>query len=218
MFGARFVNALHIIFVAMIINSQFVYSEIVSEKKNDGNEYIIIGIPKEIKTLFFTPNKQFELVSGDEHGGKTKIYLPLDFHQIIFEGHYELYKITGGAAKNISEKPNIPFLKTLSIPLPFDSNERKQQVFYAKQYILPEGFSNSVPDSLLLEVIYEKSFRIKEGTSQYDDSLKTHHIKLKEKPSVPQTIGTFTGETNLNLKADDSGKTEAVSATNNPAQ
>lgn len=212
----RFARMLSVVFVVMIINSQFVYSEIVSEKKNEEIEYIIIGIPKEIKTIFFKHNKQFELVSGNEHEGKTMIYLPLDFHQIIFKDYYELYKMVGGSAKNISEKSSIPFLKKLSIPLPFDRNEGKQQIFYAKQYFLPEGFSNSVPDSLLLEVIYKKSFRIIEGTPQYEDSLKTHRIKLKEKPSVPQALGAFAGETGQDIKVDFPKNSEAI--TNGPAQ
>lgn len=177
--NTRSLKSLFIISIAILINKQLLYSENISQEENDGNEYVIIGIPKEIKPLHFMPDKLFELVSSNEHGGKVKLFPTLDFHQVIFDGNHELYKITGGAATNISEKPNVPLLKELTIPFLFDRNEKKRQIFYAKQYIIPEGFSNSVPGSLLLEVIYEKSFRVKEGTKQYEDNLKEYRIKLE---------------------------------------
>lgn len=161
-----------------------------------GNEndstYIVIGDIQDRRTVLFEQVKRYELVSGDERCGKTKIYLPFVCDQINLT-NVSCFMIKNGIASNIIGKVMLLDIAG-TIPSVIGPKDGRRQIFVAKHFVLSDGFSNNIPDTLLLEVIYEKSFRIKEGTPGFEKTLKQYEIQLPTNlPSAPVSTNQTRG-------------------------
>lgn len=157
---------------------QEAYSDNLQNSEVTNSLYVIIGVVKEEKQIVFKPIKPYEFVSGNEHKGIVKVYPPpLILYHIVIDPYYSC-AIINEVATNIASSNMILFKKELILPDAIGPKDGKRQLFVAKRYFVPDGFSNSIPDSLILEMIYDESFRGKEGTREYEQALKRYGIQL----------------------------------------